>query len=269
MTSDAVCGTAAGLDDMDLKRVDYDEHQHAVYARGRAMPDETKARWMRAFAEHLPPERPLPIVDLGSGIGRLTPALAEAFGGPAYGVEPSRKMREVAEATAAHPGVAYLAGEAAHIPLADDAAAAVVMFLSFHHVPDRAAGAVEIARVLGPGGRVLMVSGLSDRMEGRTWWHRFFPGAEAVERAMFPSLAELQAVFAPVGLTLIHHVQIETQMWPSVAEAAARLRLRPFSTFEHLSEDEIQAGIAALDAAAAAETSPQPVTGMSDLLVLG
>ena len=103
---------------------------------------------MRVLAEQLPPTRPLTVVDLGSGIGRLTPALAETFGGPVYGVEPSRKMREIAQATAAAPAVDYLAGEAAHIPLDDDVADADPDVPLLPPRPDRPAAAAEIARLL-------------------------------------------------------------------------------------------------------------------------
>jgi ubiquinone/menaquinone biosynthesis C-methylase UbiE len=254
---------------MALKTVDYDERQHAVYAAGRAMDEDVRAGWMRLFAEHLPAERPLPMVDLGSGIGRLTPALAEAFGGPVWGVEPSRKMREIAIAVGAPPEVRYVAGEAANIPLADDAAAGVLMFLSFHHVPDRTAAAREIARVLRPGGRLLILSGFSDRMEGVSWSHQFFPRAEAIEREMFPTVDEAGAVFEPVGLKRRALVRTQVRRWNSAAEAAERLRLRPYSTFEHLSEDEIAEGLARLDAAVAAGVAPGPIMGASDLLVLG
>jgi len=254
---------------MALKRVDYDERQHSVYAAGRAMPDAARAMWMRLFAEQLPPARPLTIVDLGSGVGRLTPSLAETFGGPVHGVEPSAKMRAVAEAAGPHPGIDYLAGEAANIPLEDASADAVLMFLSFHHVPDRAAAAVEIARVLRPGGRVLIQSGFSDRMGAPSGWHRFFPRAYEIEREMFPSTDEVEAAFAPAGLKPLNLVETTVQYWASVAEAAGRLRLRPFSTFEHLTEAELAEGFANLDAALAAETAPTPVTGVSTLLVLG
>ncbi len=255
---------------MALKRVDYDERQHTVYAAGRAMPEATRALWMRIIAEQLPPTRPLTLVDLGSGVGRLTPSLAEAFGGPVHGVEPSRKMREIAEAAGPHPGVRYRAGDAAHIPLGDGAADAVLMFLSFHHVPDRAAAAVEIARVLRPGGRLLIHGGFADRMAVRPlWWHQFFPRALAIELEMFPTTAEVTEVFAPVGLRPLSLVETPVQFWASAAEAAERLHLRAISTFEHLGEDEIAEGLARLDTAVAAETSPKPVTGVSDLLVLG
>jgi len=55
----------------------------------------------------------------------------------------------------------------------------------------------------------------------------------------------------------------------SLAESAARLRLRAISTFEYLTVEETEQGFAALDSAVAAETTPQPVEGMSDLLALG
>ncbi|TDD16934.1 class I SAM-dependent methyltransferase [Kribbella turkmenica] len=42
---------------------------------------------------YLADERPQTILDLGSGTGRLATGLADAFGGPAYGVEPSDRPR--------------------------------------------------------------------------------------------------------------------------------------------------------------------------------
>lgn len=233
------------------------------------MPAEALARWMARFAEHLPERRPLTIVDLGSGIGRLTPGLAETFGGPVYGVEPSARMREIALATAAHPAVTYLAGEAARIPLDDHSVDAVLMFLSFHHVHDRAAGAAEIARVLKPGGRVLIRSPFSDRMTGG-WWQKFFARALDIEKQMFPPLAEVTGVFAAAGLTPLALVEVIEVYAASAAEAAEKLRLRTISTFEHMTEAEIEEGFAGLDAHIAAGVDDGPAsTGQSDLLVLG
>jgi ubiquinone/menaquinone biosynthesis C-methylase UbiE len=252
-----------------LKRVDYDEHQHAVYAAGRALSAAALDAWMQAWAAHLPAPRPLTLVDLGSGIGRFTPALAGAFGGPVFGVEPSAKMRAIAIAAGPQAGVRYLEGDAAHIPLDDHAVDGVLMFLSYHHVPDREAAAVEIARVLRPGGRVLIQGGFSDRMGVGSWWHQFFPRAWEVERDMFPSTGQTIAAFAGVGLSPKGLHQIQTRFFDSVAQAAERLRLRPYSTFEHLTEAEIAEGQARLDAAAAADVDDRPIEGPSDLMVLG
>ena len=80
-----------------MEKVDYDERQHAVYAAGRHMSPAALRTWTEAFARHLPKARPLAWLDLGSGIGRMTPSLASAFGGPVSGVEPADRIRAQAD----------------------------------------------------------------------------------------------------------------------------------------------------------------------------
>jgi ubiquinone/menaquinone biosynthesis C-methylase UbiE len=250
--------------------IDYDQRQFDVYARGRALSPEAIDAWMRAFARHAAPHRPLAVLDLGSGTGRFTPALAETFGGPVHGVEPAARMREIAEASARHPQVTYLDGAAERIPLPDGSCDLVLMYLSFHHVGDREAAAREVARVLRPstGGRVLVRSTFADRMPDLLW-HRYFPRARAIEEEVFPTVSEVERVFAAVGLRRLALDQVPHRMAPSLAEYADRLHLRAVSTFEHMTEDEIAEGFAALDRDAAAETEPRPVEEDCDLLVLG
>lgn len=251
-----------------LKTVNYDQRQHAVYAKGRAIAPQATLAWMEVFARHFPVRRPLDLIDLGSGTGRFTPALADAFEGTVHGVEPSARMRSVAEASAAHPRVAYLAGDAAHIPLGDASADGVLMFLSYHHVPDRAAAAAEIARVLRPGGRVLIRSTFADTMPD-LWWLQFFPRARQVELEMFPAVSEVVAAFAPVGLSSIAFDSLNERFADNAAQMAERLRLRAISTFEHLTEAEIEEGFARLAAYVAADDGSRPIVERSDLLVLG
>jgi ubiquinone/menaquinone biosynthesis C-methylase UbiE len=193
--------------------------------------------------------------------------LADTFGGPAFGVEPSAQMRAVAEETARHPGVSYLAGGAERIPLPHQSCDLILMFLVLQHVQDRPAAAAEIARVLRPGGRVLIRSTFSDRLPDLRW-HRYFPRARAIESQLFPALHDVVQTFADAGLRQVTLDQVRERFAPSLAEYAARLRLRAISTFEFLTEEEIEAGQAALDADAAVETTPRPVEEDSDLLVL-
>ncbi len=251
-----------------MDKIDYDDRQHTVYAQGRAVSPAMTAEWMKAFAARVPDRRPLAVLDLGSGTGRFTSALARAFGGPVYGVEPAQRMRQVAVRSAAHPAVTYLAGSGERIPLAAGSCDVVLMFLVFHHLRDPAAAAAEIARVLRPGGRVLIRSTFADRMP-YLWWHRFFPRAIEIERDMFPGVREVAEVFAAVGLQVLALDTVTERFSGSMTESAARLRLRAISTFEYLTEQEITEGFAALDVAVAAETVPQPIKGTSDLLVLG
>jgi SAM-dependent methyltransferase len=242
-----------------LDPVNYDRVQHDVYAKGRALPPAAIQRYMDLFAQRLPARRPLTFVDLGSGTGRFTPALAEAFGGPVHGVEPAAAMRRTAEAGVAHPRVSYLAGEGAAIPLPDASADAVLMFLSFHHFLDKPAAAREIARVVKPGGRVFLRSGFKERIPDH-WWRSYFPRSWEIEEAMFPSEAEACAVFEAAGFHTVEIAHLEIPFVGDIAEAVARLHLRAASTFEHMTEAELDEGFTRLDAALAAGTIEEKPT---------
>jgi ubiquinone/menaquinone biosynthesis C-methylase UbiE len=249
-----------------LREVNYDERQHLVYARARALPPETMTEWLRAFARYVPSARPLTVLDLGSGTGRFTPLLADEFGGPVYGVEPSDRMREAAEANATHSGVTYLPGSATDIPLPDASCDVVLLFLVLHHVRDHDAAAAEIARVLRPGGRLLIRSLFPDRMP-ELLWYSYFPGARLVDEQVFPRMDPLLDTFSRAGLGFVTVDIVQERIADSLSDYADRLRLRGSSTFERLTEDEILSGFAALDAAVATERVPRPVDEESDLLV--
>ncbi len=248
-----------------IKRVDYNQVQHDVYAKGRVLPQAALQRYMDAFGRHLPARRPLTVIDLGSGTGRFAPSLADSFGGPVYGVEPADGMRRVAEAEAAHRRVQYLTGEAAAIPLPVGTADFVLMFMSFHHVADRAAAAQDIARVVKPGGRVILRSTFRDRIPDN-WWRGFFPGSWALEEAMFPSQAEARAVFEAAGFATVESVQMEIPFEGNLNAMVAQLRLRAVSTFEHMTSDELDQGFARLDAALVAGTL-EPKSTFGDFIV--
>ena len=85
------------------------------------MSPETIAGWIAAFGARLPARRPLRIADVGSGTGRFSPPLADAFGGLVYGIEPSDRMRAVAERDRAHPNIQYRRGRCESVPLGDNA----------------------------------------------------------------------------------------------------------------------------------------------------
>jgi len=242
-----------------LKPVDYDRVQHDAYAKARALRPDAIQDYMDVFARHLPGRRPLTVIDLGSGTGRFTPALAETFGGPAFGVEPAAAMRRAAQTGSAHPRVTYLAGEAARIPLPDAIADLVLMFLSFHHVPDQAAATREIARVVKPGGRVILRSTFKERIPDH-WWRGFFPRSHAIEEAMFPSAAEARALFEGAGFVTVETVFREVPFERDLGEAVEKLRLRAVSTFEHMTDEELDEGFARIDAALAAGTIEEKPT---------
>jgi ubiquinone/menaquinone biosynthesis C-methylase UbiE len=231
-----------------MQKVDYDAHQHTVYIAGRQMSPDAYDTWTSTFARHLPAQRPLVWLDLGSGTGRMTPALANAFGGPVHGVEPSDNMRAQAIAHAGHPAVTYAAGSAERIPLPDASVDAALLFFVWHHVVDREAAAREVRRVVKPGGTLFVQANFADRMPD-LWWFRVVPEWRDIDAAQFRTEEHVTGDFTGAGWTLAARDAVTWPRSASLAEDYEKLRLRPTSAFEHMSADVIEEGFARIDAA--------------------
>src|SRR6202012_1992905 len=100
-----------------------------------------------------------------------------------------------------------------------------LMFLSFHHVPDQAAGAREIARVLRPGGRLILRSTFQERIPDH-WWRGFFPRSHAIEEAMFFSSDEARTLFEAAGFSTVALVRRQIPFAGEIADEVEKLKPR-------------------------------------------
>jgi hypothetical protein len=80
------------------------------------------------------------------------------------------------------------------------------------------------------------------------WWRGYFPRSWDVERAMFPTVAETCALFEVAGFATVEVVQMELPFEGEIAAAVERLKLRAVSTFEHLTDAELDEGFARIEA---------------------
>jgi ubiquinone/menaquinone biosynthesis C-methylase UbiE/DNA-binding MarR family transcriptional regulator len=95
--------------------------------------------------------------DLGCGTGQLTQTLAP-FVARVIAVDASTEMLEAArERVRDLPNVELRAGALEQLPVADGELDAAAIVLVLHHVPDPSRALAEAARVLRPGGRLLIV----------------------------------------------------------------------------------------------------------------
>jgi len=117
------------------------------------------------------------VVDLGTGAGDLLPALAPRAG-QVIALDFSGTMLSHARSRARALGldnVSFLRGELESIPLATATADGVVASLVLHHAARPAEAILEMARLLTPGGRVVVVDFLPHREdwlkeeEGDVW----------------------------------------------------------------------------------------------------
>jgi ubiquinone/menaquinone biosynthesis C-methylase UbiE len=241
-----------------MRRIDYDTEQYRDYARGRALTEPQREAWISAFGAVLPGQRPLAGLDVGSGTGRFTPALAQAFG-PVRGVEPSVRMRETAAVQSRAPGVRYLAGSAEDLPVPSGSADYALMFLSWHHVQDKPRAVRELARVVRPGGRLLLRANFSDH-HPRPWWLEHFPRGYEVDAALFQPLHEVIAMFTAAGWRVASFGTVAEPSYGTRGDMLQRLRLRTFSFFAQLSPAELETGFRRLEEAVAADPgAPTPV----------
>lgn len=97
------------------------------------------------------------VADLGAGTGMLSRWFLDA-GNSVFAVEPDKGMREVAESSLRRFGDRFTSviGTAEHTSLPDSSATLIVAGNAFHYF-DPIAARTEVARVLRPGGRVLIV----------------------------------------------------------------------------------------------------------------
>ena len=138
-----------------------EERQAQVLALD-AMAQNPGIRRLKAWAlERLDARPGLTAVDVGCGTGEDAQALAVlvAPAGQAYGVDASEVMLEEARrrAAAARSPVQWLRARADALPLDDASVDLVRCERLLQHVPDAQACVHEMARVLRPGGRVVLV----------------------------------------------------------------------------------------------------------------
>jgi len=147
-----------------------------AYERGRPGYPEAAVRHIGRVL-HLGPSRT--IVDVGSGTGKFTRALAP-LGAARVAVEPTRGMRAVFERVV--PDVPVLEGTAERVPLPDGFADAIVCAQAFHWFRHRTA-LREFARVLRPGGGIALVWNSWNSSAGSTaWWRRVWRIANRYHR---------------------------------------------------------------------------------------
>ena len=139
--------------------------------------------------------RPLEVLDLGAGTGKLTRALLDA-GHRATAVEPLDEMRAILSSRL--PAARSLAGSAEQLPLANASVDAVAVGSAFHWF-DESAALAEIARLLRPPGVLALLGNAFDVSTPWVARVREILGPPAIERpGHWPSVVDLRERFADI-----------------------------------------------------------------------
>jgi ubiquinone/menaquinone biosynthesis C-methylase UbiE len=180
------------------------------------------------------------VLDVGCGTGRLLEYLTSAYGVRGSGVDATSEMLAVARERLP-PEVRLEEARAEVLPFDDGAFERVTMTLVVHLL-ERPRAFLEARRVLVPGGRIVVAT-FDPAYFASFWLNGFFPSVHAVDRARFPTAAQLQteltaAGFAALGVRNLTQTQTITR-----ADALEKVRGRHISTFQLLSGEEYAEGL--------------------------
>jgi len=138
------------------------------------------------------------LLDVGCGTGRFAVLAAERLGGRVWGVDASDEMLHEARSRPGAERVGWRRADAAELPFKPGWFDAVHSHLVLHLVADRAAAVAEIARVLGPGGRVVVGTFAPEHFRA-FFLNEYFPSIPAIDLCRFPDPDGLSAELTAAG----------------------------------------------------------------------
>ena len=146
-----------------LREENFEDHTGTT--ERQLVPGKSWASWARALGHLLPPLR---VADLGCGEGYLT-IEASRWASEVIAVDRSASVLARARALAARrkvSNITWKTGDLEQLPLDDESVDVALLSQALHHAEDPARAIAEAARIIVPGGRVLL---LDLREHNETW----------------------------------------------------------------------------------------------------
>ena len=139
-----------------LRKENFDTHTGPDTNERQLVPGRSWAAWARALGHLLPPLR---VADLGCGEGYLT-LEASRWAARVIAVDRSPAVLKRGQALAARRrvrNVIWKKGHLERLPIRDASVDVALLSQALHHADDPARAVAEAARILVPGGRVLIL----------------------------------------------------------------------------------------------------------------
>ena len=172
-----------------------------------------------------------------------------------WGIDPSEEMLAQARAQPGARKVGWRRASADALPFRSGWFDAAHGQLIAHVLADRAAAWAEIRRVLGPRGRLVLVTFLPEHFE-KFHLLRWFPSIREIDLARFPTPDELARELTAAGFGAVEQEAFRQTVEIEPAALLERVRGRYISTLHLLDQEEYRSGLAAMESDLAGRTAP-------------
>ena len=246
----------------------YDSSEVASsYDKARLMPGNTLTQWMDLLLASVPADEVSKVLDLGSGTGRFSFALANRYKCPILAVDPSEPMlQEGQKEGKTEQDITWLVGAAEDIPAEDSSVDMVWMSQAFHHIDKFDEAFKEIRRALTETGYLVIRNGMRDHID-EIIWYECFPEAAEIERGRLMLQKEMVDLVCRHGFRLCTAIRHYQHFAQSYHEYADKICGRGLSALIAISDDAFNKGAERLKDWIKNRPAVEPVYEPVDLLV--
>lgn len=257
-----------GLIDIAVyRRTDY-EQMASRYDAGRTLSPELLDAWRLALRPYAAPLT-LPALDLGSGTGLFSEALADWFDTEVIGVEPSEAMRRKAVNNRSSSRTTVIGGEAERIPLRETSCSCAWLSTVLHHIHDLERCAAELRRVLSDESLVLIRNSFGDRLDG-IHWLRYWPSARRLAERRWPTVEATIEAFGSAAYELVALEDVGELVAPNLHAYYDRMSVRANSTLALIDDEDFTRGLRELQRASLPDPAAlEPIIDQRSFLVFG
>nr|MDO8081251.1 methyltransferase domain-containing protein [Candidatus Freyarchaeota archaeon] len=221
-------------------KVNYNSRYAGKYDQIWDLPESLFQPQLRLVLQKLEIKHKPRILDVGCGAGHHTLFLENSFDGETIGLDTSIGMLKQIQKKGAEIKLLRACGE--NIPLMNNVVNLVFISYVLHQSEEKEKLISEAYRVLKRNGHTAILTSSHNQLRSDLV-HQYFPRILEINLKRFPPLDEIKEMLNRAGFKNVSFSEISVKQEASAEEIIERIKGKPMSVFNLLSEEEFQSGL--------------------------